>query len=316
MSSSDDTGKTTPRKHPVKAARQRKSPATWNGDIFSGFGHVLFPTVRSIMSDRTEQKAGVDKQKTKVLSWVAQGWRAFFAIASVLALASIAGHRGFEWRGYIAEVIDWYKKTFVPFDDYVLKPIFHPLFRYLNIELTPVWLDFITLFVLAFGAANVESMTRHGEALIVQFYRAFTSSMDDRTSTFFSASFLDRLVVTLFVPLMWIAIITHVLLSYLLVRDIFGYGIFVSVILAVVALLIIFALWQLTVLGQGPPIFGKQFLSTLFYIISGLLIMPMIAIISLLVLLSSPVLAWRTSLICCSIFAALALVNRFSYAFG
>src|SRR5438270_4025561 len=104
-----------------------------------------------IMSDRTEQNVGIHKQTTKLVSWVAQGWRAFFAIASVLALASIAAHHGFGWRAYIAEVIDWYKQTFVPFDDYVIKPIFHPLFRYLNIELTQGWLDFITLLVLAFG---------------------------------------------------------------------------------------------------------------------------------------------------------------------
>ena len=274
--------------------------------------------VQDAAGDNGDPKA----RSQSIVGWAAQGWRAFFGVGSVLAAANLVAHHGFRWNGYLFELVGWYRGLFIPFFENVLRPVLAPLFRLLSLRLTPAWYDGVTLFLIGLGAANAESVARHGRPAIVQLYmHAFAGGLDDgRPRSFLGIGInaddkIDELTWTV-LPAFGLSVILTLFAAGLFFGKVMHLSLWASVALAAVsaiALLLVTGwlsqdvLPRLIVRASG---IGKVVLRTVEAIVS-IPLMSGFVVVALLTLLASPLLAWRTSLICCGLFAALATLNMF-----
>jgi hypothetical protein len=93
---------------------------------------------------------------------VGAGVAVFASFMGIVNLASIVGHYGVQWHLGIAQLVAEYKHTFYPFYDVFLRPLVH----WFHLKLSPLLKDIVTLFALAFSAANAESIIRDGRMLM------------------------------------------------------------------------------------------------------------------------------------------------------
>jgi hypothetical protein len=279
---------------------------------------------------------------------VTGGVTVFLSFLGVIAFASVAEHRGFEWHSVVTILVQTYREHFYPFYD-ILQ---HYVFSRLGITLTPNMKDGITLLALSLTAASVESSVRDGLSLfpnVVYHWIKFGNRTDEDREEY------ERRGTSMFLPLVrWDNLLSILITSGVYFYIITNYEKLLPVFAAPLNLLLLtyphafmlplefaaacgfigslnevmkelFGLdplspidrWAKTIVPfvyDYVPNLGLFFLilgllPMAFFILAGPLLLGTSAAVLLFLILASPLLAWRTVSITVVFFSLLLATN-------
>lgn len=241
---------------------------------------------------------------------------------------SLAANNGFQWHPTIGALIEDYRQTFYPFYDVALAPFA----AWLDIPLSPILKDGLTVILISFSAANAESFARDGTPLLKTLLVAgrFSWSREpippltdtDISSGTFSSrllllsqavGFAVASVVSAIVCLSFPAILLASNLSYVFRGPNHAFPILFTVAVDVIAAILIFPLFA-SAASEGTALArSRLFALTTIAVLGRSSFVGLRALVSSCVLaLCAPLVAWRTnvlllSLVCAAMVAQIAV---------